>query len=844
MCFNRLVCLAVCIHLVVSAEHNALGISNTYESELTEQKDNRQIVPHGTQRRRTAVTFTPGGEMGLLRREDITDVHKDETVSGSLSDTGIEVQEDQNFSTQLDDQEKALLQARIKELESENRLLHDKPQTSQPQNILEVASDFIYGRQPPGEHKKMTPEKKKELKEKFDSKDMQIMFGICLCCMIAFEIHHLTKMGNPEVKVDFTKEVGTDEQLAYDVRALEYSKSLFLMKRSFPPHTRVRSAAIGVSMVVMNLAFLWIQYKMNDFTGKFWDMMVARDWSLFVTMMKYWFFVGSNWMIVSIYMSYVNSMLLLEARTSLTFHMSQLWLSNSAFHHVELNKAAITEGDKQRNSALDNPDQRIADDCDSFTGSTLDIVTGLMQSVGRLCVFLPVLWRLSPKKAFGTSHEVPGWLLYTSMLYALVCALAVHFISRGLITLNYLSQMVEANFRSALIRVRDNAESVAMMNAESAEINRLETVFESVQRLTWENMFLNKRLGAVMSVLDQVGGFYPYFLLAPSYFAGDVTLGVFFQTKGALDHVMDCLTWFSNSYGGICDWRATTNRLFAFQGGLTEARLQQGVDDSPFSPEAGKKKPQPEKPQPGSSDDPTETPPGGVADDDDADDRDLPQNLELSGMTLLQPDGSFIITDLSLTIERGSWVLLTGPEGSGKTTLLRAIAGIWPYVEPKELIGTYPAVLEAELKKDENSVFFLPQRASCLREGSLREAVAYPLPVKQFTDEQISSALFAAGLNLENSLDDKAEWGRLLSGGESQRLNLAHAILRRPKWLFLDEPAASLPAEARGSVYAALREHLPKDTTVVSVDHDPNASKPYHDVHYAVDPLSRNLIRK
>merc|ERR1719191_1478747 len=122
------------------------------------------------------------------------------------------------------------------------------------------------------------------------------------------------------------------------------------------------------------------------------------------------------------------------------------------------------------------------------------------------------------------------------------------------------------------------------MNAERAETKRLKSTFEDVQRITWESMFINKRLAMVQSVLDQVGGFYPYFLLAPSYFAGHVTLGVFFQTKGALDHVMDCLTWFSNSYGAICNWRATTNRLYAFQEGLTEAKLQGSEDTSMSGP--------------------------------------------------------------------------------------------------------------------------------------------------------------------------------------------------------------------------------------------------------------------
>merc|ERR550514_935643 len=108
-----------------------------------------------------------------------------------------------------------------------------------------------------------------------------------------------------------------------------------------------------------------------------------------------------------------------------------------------------------------------------------------------------------------------------------------------------------------------------MMGAENAETKRLDSRFEDVRRITWESMFINKRLTLSQSILDQVGSFFPYFLLAPSYFAGHVTLGIFFQTKGALDHVLGSCTWFTQAYGGIAGWRAVVNRLHAFHSGVT-----------------------------------------------------------------------------------------------------------------------------------------------------------------------------------------------------------------------------------------------------------------------------------
>merc|ERR1719487_1456625 len=159
------------------------------------------------------------------------------------------------------------------------------------------------------------------------------MFPIFGVGLILFEAFHLKSAG-----VDFTKEMGTNEGAAYDFSPLETSKARFLLKLCFPPGKRLRGGALISILICMNLVFLYMQYAMNSFTGKFWDILVARDWDPFLTMIEFWVFVALNWLIMAVYMSYLQSMVLLEARTSLTAHMQKLWLKGHAYQRVELER--------------------------------------------------------------------------------------------------------------------------------------------------------------------------------------------------------------------------------------------------------------------------------------------------------------------------------------------------------------------------------------------------------------------------------------------------------------------------------------------------------------------------
>merc|ERR1719316_1409176 len=124
---------------------------------------------------------------------------------------------------------------------------------------------------------------------------------------------------------------------------------------------------------------------------------------------------------MAVYMSYLQSIVLLDARTNLTAHMQKLWLRGHAYQRVELERSGTQGPDAVRDVTMDNPDQRISEDCGTFCDTTFGVFGGLIDCVGKLCVFVPVLWRLSPSKAFGMEMDCPGWLLWCT-LSMLSCA--------------------------------------------------------------------------------------------------------------------------------------------------------------------------------------------------------------------------------------------------------------------------------------------------------------------------------------------------------------------------------------------------------------------------------------
>ena len=364
---------------------------------------------------------------------------------------------------------------------------------------------------------------------------------------------------------------------------------------------------------------------------------------------------------------------------------------------------------------------------------------------------------------------IPGYMVWAALIYAFLGTWLANLVGRRLIPLNFLQQRYEANFRFGLMRVRENAEGIALYRGEPRENEVLEAKFTDVFNNAWRVLVTEMQLVFYQIGYGQLAIIFPYIVTAPRFFAGAITLGVVMQTAQAFGQVQTALSFFIDNYTNVAELRAVMDRLK----GLQDAIEEKPAENITVAAEPGR------------------------------------ADVGTSGLDLALPNGQTLLKDLDLVLPKGTSTLITGTSGSGKSTLFRAMAGIWPFGRGRILIPAGARVL------------FLPQKPY-IPIATLRDAVKYPDENSTATDADIVSALEAARLgHLASRLDEEVHWSNTLSGGEQQRLAIARALVFRPDWLFLDEATASLDEANEAAVYGVLKERLP-GTTMISIGHRPS----------------------
>jgi len=543
---------------------------------------------------------------------------------------------------------------------------------------------------------------------------------------------------------------------------------------AFAVQQRVLALIFAAVIIAIEFALVAINVRLSYFSRDWFNAIQNKDaasfWSLLFTVFLFWAVI---YIVAAIYQYALKSYMRIRWRTWLTERYVGQWLDHNAHYHMQL----LGHG-------ADNPDQRIQQDIDSFILRTMTLFLGLLSSVTTLASFAVVLWQLSAAFTFpGTSVQVPGFLLWGALIFAVLATWITHKVGKPLIRLNFEQEKYEADFRFSLARLREYGEQVALIGGAPAEKQHLSGRFGAVIGNFLAIVSRTKKLTAVTAAYGQIANVIPYVLVAPYYFADKITLGGMQQTASAFGRVSDSLSFFISAYSTIADYKAVVDRLTTFTGSVDAARAldSQGQDESHALVTR-------------------------IARAEGADGA-----LHIAGLALNLPDGTQIVRVQELTFRPGETALLTGPSGSGKSTLFRAIAGIWPF-------GHGAIALPQDEKGGPASLLLLPQRPY-LPIGPLREAVSYPSAADTWSDQELRRALEAAQLgHLVNRLDEDRHWSQSLSLGEQQRLAIARALLARPDWLFLDEATSAMDEGLEASIYKLLARELPR-TTLVSIGH-------------------------
>jgi vitamin B12/bleomycin/antimicrobial peptide transport system ATP-binding/permease protein len=517
------------------------------------------------------------------------------------------------------------------------------------------------------------------------------------------------------------------------------------------------------AVVAIELSIVGLNVLLNSWNNAFYNALQDKDWDAFVYQLGYFCVLATAFILLAVYQLYLNQWLQIRWRRWLTETYLDRWLAGANHYRMQL------LGD-----AADNPDQRIAEDVRQFIDAgILPIGLNLLNAVVTLGSFAVILWNLSaaaPLHAFGIKYDIPGYLLWAALVYAVAGTIFTHLIGRPLIALNFQQQRYEADFRFNLVRVRENSEQIALLNGERAESAGLLQRFSNVVANWMAIMSRQKKLTFLTAGYRQAAVVFPYIMVSPAYFAGAVQLGGLMQTANAFGQVQDALSVFVNIYRSLAEWRAVIERLAGFDHSITAAR--EAATTPPVITLA-----------------PGEAP-----------------AVSISDLVVRLPQGTPLVSASKVSIKLGEQVLVSGPSGSGKSTLFRALAGVWPFGS-----GTITVPKNAR-------VMILPQRPY-FPIAPLAAAVAYPAGRENYDEGKIAGLISAVGLPaLADRIDEEAHWNRMLSLGEQQRLGIARALLSEPDFLFLDEATASLDEPAEAALYQLLQRALPR-ATIVSIGH-------------------------
>jgi vitamin B12/bleomycin/antimicrobial peptide transport system ATP-binding/permease protein len=550
-----------------------------------------------------------------------------------------------------------------------------------------------------------------------------------------------------------------------------------LTKPYWVSEQRAKGLTLLATVVGLVLAMVWMEVQFNSWNRDFYNTFEQRDQAEFFRQLGNFGLLAVTWIIMAVYRLYFQQMLQIEWRTWLTDHFLADWLKDQAHFRMQL----LARANETPVAGMDNPDQRIAEDLRLFVDNTLALSMGLLSAVVTLVSFVTILWGLSgATTVFGIS--IPGYMVWVAVIYAIAGSWLTHVIGKPLIRLDFNQQRFEADFRFSLVRVRENSEGVALYHGENEELAGFRQRFAAVIGNWWALMFKRKQLGWFTSFYGQLAIIFPYIVVSPRFFSGQIPLGGIFQTASAFSQVQGALSWFINVYAiatneGFASWKATVDRLIGFSEALEQVKEEARHADGQRTEEG--------------------------------------DTLAIEQLAVELPTGKTLLKDASLRLKPGEDVLITGASGSGKSTLFRALAGIWPYWKGRIKLPKGAKLL------------FLPQKPY-LPIGTMKHAVAYPGDPARFSDDEVNSALKAVGLSRPSDDLQKSEnWAQVLSGGEQQRLAFARALLNKPDWLFLDEATASLPEEDQEALYRLLKEKLPA-TTLVSIGHRSSLAQ-FHD---------------
>ena len=524
--------------------------------------------------------------------------------------------------------------------------------------------------------------------------------------------------------------------------------------------------SLTCALAALILVGIGVQYGLNQWNRYFFDALEARDAARASHGIVLFIVICVAAILTAVVQNWTRMSLQTHWRRWTTSMLAGEWLKDR--HFYQMNIAA---------PEVDNPEFRMTDDVRIGIDPLVDLGVGLINAVLTAVVFIAILWSVGGSiTLYG--YTAPGYFVVAAALYGLANSMLMLRLGRPMIAATERKNAAEARNRFDLVRVRENAESIAMIGGEDDEKRAIDATLGEVAA-RWGKVIRQQSL-VVFIVHGNVmmAPVLPLLIGAPKYLSGELSLGNLMQIAAAFVQTQVAFNWLVDNYVRIAEWRASAGRVVQLWRTLGAFRRRQESEER------------------------IEV----VAAPDDT--------ARLIGLSVNLHNGKVVIKDADAEIRPGEKVLIKGASGTGKSTLIRAIAGLWPWGAGR-----------IELPRDAR-LMFQPQKPY-IPIGTLRDAVLYPATM--LVDEsRLAAALTRCGLRpFVSRLDDEERWDKILSGGQQQRLAFARLLLQQPDIVILDEATSALDEESQHSLMSLFRDELAA-ATLISVGHRPGLEE-YHD---------------
>ncbi len=537
---------------------------------------------------------------------------------------------------------------------------------------------------------------------------------------------------------------------------------LITMHRAFmasPERAKLFMLFGAVAIVVAATAYG--QIRLNAWNKPFYDAIARRDTDAFLVQLLVFAAIATGLLILNVSQTWLNQMMKLKLRQGLAGDLIEQWLEpGRAFLLAKAGEVGV------------NPDQRLHEDTRHLTELSTDLGIGLLQASLLLASFIGVLWVISENVTLsvgGSTFFIPGYMVWCALLYAMTGSWLSWRVGRRLIPLNAERYQRELDFRFALVRVNQHADSIALYGGEADEKHHLRGSLDAVLAVMRQMVTRFTRLTWVTAGYGWFAIVVPTLVAAPGYFGGHLSLGELMMAAGAFTQVQQALRWFVDNFNTIADWMATLRRVAAFRYAL--------VDVDQLSAQTSHVE-------------------RSLVND---------SKITFDNLSVASSASTFTLGDPHVEIGLGERVLIIGESGAGLTTFFHAIAGLWP-------CGSGSIGLPRS-----GVVMFIPKHAY-MPPGTLRETLTYPSPVGAFPDEDCAAACGRVGLvDLSSQLDRRANWDIELGEDELQRLAFARLLLHQPRWVCIDQALDALDDTDRRTVMAILDKELAQ-ASVITLD--------------------------